>query len=250
MQVIVDGLLTDYHVSGRGKTVVLLHGWGDRAAGLRTIQTALAASYKVVALDLPGFGKTVAPPKAWGLTDYALFVARFLQKIDVESVYAFIGHSNGGGIAIRGLGRHILQADKLVLLASAGIRGTYNARNKTLRLVVKAGKVLTLPLPAPIKRRLRRTVYSSMGSDMLVAEHLQETFKKIVADDVRADAALLNMPALLLYGEDDQQTPVQYGELFHECIQDSTLEILPGAGHFLYLDRPEEVMSAIREFLR
>jgi pimeloyl-ACP methyl ester carboxylesterase len=249
MQVIVNSLLTHYDVQGKGKVVLLLHGWGDTAAGLKNIQTALARQYEVIALDLPGFGGTQAPMATWGLDEYAQFVAQFLQKINKQSVVV-IGHSNGGAIAIRGLAQGWLQAEKLILLASAGIRGEYQGRTKALRLITKAGKALSAPLPASLKKRLRSKVYKAVGSDMLVAEHLQETFKKVVTDDVRADAAQLAMPTLLVYGEQDTATPPLYGELFHELIADSTLEILPGAGHFVHLDRPDDVLKAVQEFIR
>ena len=249
MQVIVDGLLTHYERSGKGKVVVLLHGWGDRAAGLDILRAALAERFTVIVPDLPGFGSTAAPHGVWGLADYARFVAAFLQKIGKKDIYAFVGHSNGGAIAIRGLSSGMLAADRLILLASAGIRDTYSGRNKALRMAVKTGKLLASPLPASIKQRLRRGVYTAIGSDMLVAEHLQETFKRIVADDVRADAAKLALPTLLVYGEADTATPVGYGETFHELIPGSTLEILPGAGHFVYMDRPRDVTRAIEEFL-
>jgi len=250
MQVIVDGLLTTYERSGRGKMVVLLHGWGDRAAGLRTVQTALAKQYDVIAPDLPGFGGTQAPKDVWDLNKYIQFVDHFLTKIGCREVYAFVGHSNGGAMAVRGVGQGMLKADRLVLLASAGVRGEYQGRNRALRYITKAGKALTMPLPASVKRKLRRKVYDAVGSDMLVAEHLQETFKRVVTDDVRADAPKVAVPTLLLYGEADRATPVRYGEWFHELIEGSTLEVLPGAGHFVHLDRPHEVMRAIEEFLR
>ncbi len=250
MQVIVDGLPTHYELGGKGKTVVFLHGWGDRAAGSAQLRAELARQYTVVAPDLPGFGGTAAPPKVWNNTDYAEFVAALLRKIGQTQVYALIGHSNGGAIAVRGLGRHILTAEKVVLVASAGIRGEYKGRTRALRYLAKTGKVLAAPLPASVKQRLRRKVYQTIGSDMLVAEQLQETFKKVVTDDVRADAARVDIPALLLYGEDDPQTPVRYGELFHEYLRDSTLEIFPAAGHFVHLDRPQEVLRAIEEFLQ
>jgi pimeloyl-ACP methyl ester carboxylesterase len=249
MQVVVDGLLTAYELSGTGKTVVLLHGWGDRASGFKILQEGLSQHFTVITPDLPGFGASSPPGSPWDLTDYADFLAHFLQKIDAENIYAFVGHSNGGAIALRGLGSGVLQAEKLVLLASAGIRGTYEGRNKALRLVVKTGKALTLPLPAATKRKLRRKVYDTVGSDMLVAEHLQETFKKVVADDVQADAAKVRLPVLLVYGEDDRAAPVRYGEKFHELMSNSILEILPGAGHFVYLDRPQDVIQLIQEFL-
>lgn len=249
MQVMVDGLLTTYEMSGRGKPVVLLHGWGDRAKGLASVQAALAKQFTVIVPDLPGFGATEPPKIAWDLTAYAQFVAAFLEKIGVTEVYAYVGHSNGGSIALRGLGRDLLSADKLVLLASAGIRSSYNAHTKVQRLFVKAGKVFVMPLPLPVKRKLRRKVYDAVGSDMLVAEHLQATFKKIVADDVQADAAKIGIPTLLMYGEQDRATPVEYGELFHELLLGSTLEIVADAGHFLYLDQPGKVMKRIMEFL-
>lgn len=250
MNVIVDGLLTAYAKTGKGKIVVLLHGWGDRGAGLASMQAELAKNFTVVTPDLPGFGATEAPPAAWDVTDYARFVQDFLEKLAIRSVYAFVAHSNGGAIAVRGLGQGILQADRLVLLASAGVRSRYDGHHKAQRLLVKAGKALTTPLPDSAKRRLRRKVYDAVGSDMLVAEHLQETFKRVVTDDVQADAGKITMPILLLYGEQDKATPVRYGELFHERMAASTLEVLPGAGHFLYLDRPHETMKAIKEFLQ
>lgn len=251
MQVVVDSLLTRYETQGKGKTVLILHGWGDEAKGFAALQKTLAnEGLKVIVLDLPGFGGTEAPKQVWGLNEYAKFVAHFLQKIDEKNVALLIGHSNGGAIAVRGLASGDLQADKLVLLASAGIRGEYKGRVKALRYITKAGKALTMPLPKSVKTKLRKKVYKTVGSDMLVAEHLQETFKNVVTDDVRADAATLITPTLLIYGENDDATPVRYGEILHQAIDGSTLEILPGAGHFVHLDRPDDVNRAIKEFVK
>jgi pimeloyl-ACP methyl ester carboxylesterase len=248
MQVVVNSLLTQYTRVGKGRCLIILPGWADESKNWSGFQTSLADNFEVVVLDLPGFGGTQAPPVAWGLTDYAEYVSAFLDKITVLP-YAVIGHSNGGAIAIRGLATGKFRANRLVLLASAGIRNQYKGRKKILRLITKGGKVLTMPLPPTVKRRLRRQVYQTIGSDMLVAEHLQATFKKIVEDDVQADAAKLSLPTLLIYGENDQQAPVWYGEQFHELIRGSTLAVLPGAGHFVQQDRPVEVIKSIKEFL-
>ena len=248
MQVLVDGLLTAYETNGAGKAVVLLHGWGDQAAGLRGLQRALAKHFLVIAPDLPGFGGTQAPANVWGLDEYAAFLGHFLEKVGA-SPYAIVGHSNGGAIAIRGLANRDITAERLVLLASAGIRGQHRGRVQTLKYITKTGKLLTLALPASVKRSIRQRVYRAAGSDLLVAEHLQETFKKVVADDVRADAAKLTLPTLLVYGQNDPATPVRYGELLHELIPKSALTVLPDAGHFVHLDRPDEVVRTIEEFL-
>lgn len=248
MQVVVDSLLTQYERVGKGKSVLILHGWGDSLAGWRPFVHELAADYEVTTLDLPGFGGTERPMVAWGLDEYIVFVANFLKKIKVKP-YAIIGHSNGGAMAVRGLACGKLHAERLVLLDSAGIRNLYKGRNKALRMVTKTGKLFTTPLPKSVKKKLRRKVYDTIGSDMLVVESLQETFKRVVTDDIQADAATLNVRTLLIYGDDDLATPLQYARILHNLISNSTLEVVPEAGHFVHLDKPDVVLQRIRGFL-
>ncbi|MGH7193731.1 MAG: alpha/beta fold hydrolase, partial [Candidatus Saccharimonadales bacterium] len=95
MNVVVDNLLTDYSLSGKGRLVLLLHGWGDSSKGLAGLQRRLSDGYEVLALDLPGFGGTQAPADVWNLDDYARFVAAALKKLKLGQPYAVIGHSNG-----------------------------------------------------------------------------------------------------------------------------------------------------------
>ena len=122
MQVVVDKLLTHYERIGKGKKVVILHGWGDQAAGLVELSSELAKQYDVIVPDLQGFGGTEMPAEAWDLNNYVAFITQFLQKLGSINVYAYIGHSNGGAIAIRGLSSSRLSDKKLILLASSGIR--------------------------------------------------------------------------------------------------------------------------------
>lgn len=249
MNVIVDGLMTNYSLRGSGSVVVLLHGWGDSAQGLSTIAESLADSHTVISVDLPGFGGTQAPAVAWGLDDYIQFVVHFLEKIGQSKVLAYVGHSNGGALAIRGLAQDVLSADKLVLIASAGIRNRQKGRKRALMMVAKAGKALTAPLPQATRKRLRQKLYARAGSDMLVAEHLTETFKRVVSQDVQQDARQLNLPTLLIYGSADEATPPTFGERYVQLIAGSRLEVIAGAGHFVHLEAAPQVQKLIREFL-
>lgn len=248
MQLIVDSLLTNYAVTGSGKPIVLLHGWGDSQAGFQELAKALSKSYQVISIDLPGFGGSQAPTRAWGLDEYASFVGHFLAKQKI-SPFAVVGHSNGGAIAIRGLAEGSFATTKLILLASAGIRGEYKGRMKALRYAAKLGKLLVRPLPKSVQNKLRKKVYTSVGSDMLVAEHLQETFKRIVGDDVRADAAKITTPTLLVYGQNDVSTPVKWGRILHENFQNSEFVVVPDAEHFVHHDQPQAVLQQVQEFL-
>lgn len=241
--------MTHYELSGKGKLVVLLHGWGDQASGLQALAQRLAKHYKVLAIDLPGFGATQPPTKVWNLDNYGEFVRNVLQKLNLGEPYAVIGHSNGGAIAIRAAALHLLEPEKLVLLASAGVRTSQPWKRLILKVVAKVGKVATFWLPQQQRRKLQKRLYGVAGSDMLVVPTLQETFKRTVRQDVQADAAQLTVPALLLYADNDAAVPVEDGDIFHRLMPQSRLEIINNAGHFLHIDQPEQVSTLIEEFL-
>lgn len=249
-RIIVDDILTSYLTAGSGRVIVCLHGWGDSSSTFQVLIDSLSAHYRVIAIDLPGFGHTDKPPKPWSLDDYSDFVAKFLQKIRVKSPYALIGHSNGGAITIRGLSKRYLTAEKVVLIATAGIRTEFKTKKRILRVTAKLGKIITMPLPAHVKARVKRRAYSTIGSDLFVAEDMQETFKNIISDDVTADAAKIATDTLLIYGDTDTATPPRYGEVFNSLMRHSELHIIPKSGHFVHHDNSTHVNTIIRDFLK
>lgn len=250
MHVIVDSLMTSYDMVGKGPVVLMLHGWGDDKRTFKPIMRSLQNNFTVISLDLPGFGEAQAPKEPWGLSDYGGFVAHFIKKVNVGQIYATVGHSNGGAIAIRGLAEEKFSSKRLVLLASAGVRSTYKGRKKILRVAAQAAKAATYPLPKKMQTRLKKGAYKAVGSDLFVAEHLQETFKKVVTDDVQQDAASLQIPTLLLYGADDTATPPEYGKLLAGKIPNSNLHVIAHAGHFVHIDQPEETTTLLKDFLQ
>jgi pimeloyl-ACP methyl ester carboxylesterase len=203
----------------------------------------------VYSVDLPGLGSTQAPDKVWGLDEYAQFLQHFVKKVGAGNLYAIIGHSNGGAIAIRGIAHGELAADKLVLLSSAGVRDTKRTRKLALKMIAKAGKVATMPLPPKTRNRIRRRFYRSIKSDLLVVEHMQATFKKVVSQDVQADAAKIIIPTLLIYGHKDIDTPPAYGKLFASQLHQATLHEVKDAGHFIHHDQPALVDDLVGDFL-
>lgn len=250
MNIIVDELLVNYQLVGNGKLVVLLHGWGDSSQGLSGLQASLAKDYKVLALDLPGFGATQAPKAVWDLDNYGGFVRDTLAKLELGSPYALIGHSNGGAVAIRAVSLTILRPQKLILMAAAGIRTGNTLKRLALKIVAKTGNIATIWMPERYRRKLRESLYGVAGSDMLVVPELQETFKKSVRQDVQKDAVKITIPTLLIYGQNDRAVPVVDGQKYHQLIKNSKLEIVPEAEHFVHLDQSAKVVQLIEEFLR
>jgi len=248
VNVIVNDLLVNYSRQGKGTPVLLLHGWGDRLETFDAVAHLLEANNTVIRLDLPGFGKSQAPSVAWGLQQYSEHVNTFLQKIDCSPT-AIMGHSNGGAIAIYGLANGQLNADRLVLLSSAGIRSVEKGRKLAWKVLAKTGKVATSVLPSRARASLRTRLYKSAGSDLLVAPNMEATFKRIVSQDVQADAAKLNLPTLILYGKNDTATPPEYGEKFHHAVKNSKLVLFDDADHFMHQQYPDKISAAIKEFL-
>lgn len=252
MQVIVDSLLTQYTHEGQGKkTILFLHGWADTAKTFVQLRAELSKEYTVIALDLPGFGGSQAPPKAWGLDEYATFVDHFLDKIR-HKPYAIVGHSNGGAIALKSLANGQLTASKVVLIASAGVRSTggQHAHRYVWNVVAKVGKLATVVLPKRVRSKLRSRLYTAAGSDMLVAEHMQDTFKKVVSEDIQSIAERVTVPVLLIYGDQDTATPPAYAHAFAQKLPNATLEIFHGAGHFVHQEQSYGVAQKIKDFLQ
>jgi pimeloyl-ACP methyl ester carboxylesterase len=250
VNVVVDNLMTSYNLQGKGRLVLTLHGWGDSMAGLQGLVNDLALDYQVLAVDLPGFGGTQAPDGVWDLDNYARFLKNLLAKLKLEQPYAVIGHSNGGALAIRAISLEEIKPEKLILLAASGVRTNNKWRRLFLKIVAKTGNIATLWLPERYRRNLRKSLYGAAGSDMLVAPHLQDTFKKTVRQDVQGDAAALAVPTLLIYAANDDAVPVEDGKQYKSLISGSKLEIVADAGHFVQQDQPAKVIELIRGFLK
>lgn len=250
MHIVVDGLLTHYELEGEGKLVLVLHGWGDSAAGLKDLRAALAKYYQVLAPDLPGFGATQAPKEVWDLDNYSDWLTALLDKLELKQPYAIIGHSNGGALAVRSVSMATLTPKRLVLLAASGVRTGSQLKRFTLKIIAKTGNVATLWMPERYRRNLRQSLYGVAGSDMLVVPELQDTFKKTVRQDVQGDAAGIELPTLLIFAANDKAIPVADSKQYHDLIKHSQLEVIKDAGHFVHLDQPQRVTKLIEEFLQ
>lgn len=249
MQCIVDNHIVGYDISGTGKAVLLLHGWGANRKSLVALSESLSKTYKVINLDVPGFGESEKPDAPWGVTDYADWLTRFLSKIDQKDLYACLGHSNGGAIAIK-LVSNGFPLQKLVLVAASGIRKRGTGKKLFYKAVSKTGKAATIVLPKKLKRSLRDKWYKKIGSELYHAPGMEESFKKVTREDLLLEANMISCPTLLLYGSLDDATPVLFGRMYHEVIENSELDIIEGAGHYSFIDKPELVKSRIQGFLK
>lgn len=249
---VVQDLLTTYKLKPGNKSVLLfLHGWGDSADTFAPLLQELNTKATIVSLNLPGFGGSQHPSEPWSVSDYAAFTAQFLRKIGVEELQCVIGHSNGGAVAVRLLVSFPDLSKKAVLMASAGIRSTADQRlhRQAFKLLAKSGRIVTRPLGSRIQSRLKRQLYKKAGSDYLLLPHMQETFKKVVAEDVRESAKQLTQDVLLIWGKDDTATPLFMAEAYAELIPHSILTVIDDADHFVHQSHAQSVATAIQDFI-
>lgn len=250
MQVVVNDLLVQYQQAGKGpKKVLFLHGWGDSSKTFAGLIKNFDKNYNCIVLDLPGFGGSQMPSTAWGLDEYANFVKDFLKKINAQP-FAVVAHSNGAALAIKAVATEVIAPNKMVLLGAAGIRNQEKFKKLLLKTVAKTGKVATFWLPKSSKKKLQQKLYGTVGSDLLVVPHMQETFKKTVRQDVQQDARKIDLPVLLIYGGRDTATPPFYGQIYANLIKNARLDIVAGAGHFVHQDAEADVAKKIEDFLK
>jgi len=247
--VIVQGLSVSYYQKGasdNGACVVFLHGWGSQA--LHFAET-LKKCDNFIAIDLPGFGSSEAPEKAWGILDYAIFLDNFLKKINLGNLI-LVGHSFGGSVIIK-YGSLNKKVKKIILISSAG------TRRKSLRTVLcgvfaKIFKVFfNLPGLGVLKNKARRKLYKAIGSeDYINSRELKETYKKIIKEDLKEDLKRIKAETILIWGDKDKETPIKDGLIMNKLIKKSKMFAIKNAGHYVFLDKKKEFNKIFLEQIK
>ena len=242
----VGGLRSRVRQTGEGPAVVVLHGWGGRIESMGPVVTCLEDRFRVIALDLPGFGESQPPPGAWGTLEYARHVAAVLKSLGVTRAH-FVGHSFGAKTSLCLAATQPEMIDKLVVVGTPGLRTppTLSARAKR---AVSRGARAAGRFGAP-GRALKDLLYDRIASqDYRDAGELRAILVKVVNEDLSRLLEAIASPTLLIWGERDDAVPVAHARRMEQLIPDAGLVILEGAGHFCYLDDPNRFCKIVRHF--
>jgi pimeloyl-ACP methyl ester carboxylesterase len=249
MKVIVDNIATEYLDEGNGPVILMLHGWRDSLHTFDSLSSELGEKYRVVRLDMPGFGKTEMPQETWDVEKYVTFVSDFLVKIKVKPE-VILGHSFGGRVAIRGIATDSFYPQKLILVGSAGISKRVTLRNVLVTVAAKLFGVVTLIPPLLFYRhQIRRKAYKVIGSDYLEAGLLRETYLRVISEDLQVFASKIKLPTQLIWGNNDTETPVEDGKKYASLISGSTLSVIPDAGHMVHQEQVVKVAKIVKDFV-
>lgn len=244
MQCIIEGQAVNYYEEGKGPILLIVHGWKNNVSHFRPLASKLSSKYRIVAVDLPGFGGSSAN-RGYTIDDYAEFLAKFVDKINIDKLTGLIGHSMGGQISVVAVARGLLKPKNLVLLSSAGIRNKSKLKKRALRLTAKPLRKL---VPDKVKDRFYKKIESDYSSRLSEIE--KAILDSVLARDVQLDAKQITQPTLLVYGVEDTSTPPTDGEIFRKLIKNSQLELINGAGHQLHTENTEQIANMIESFVK
>lgn len=221
--------------------VLLLHGWGRRAADFDAVGSMLAErGVASVAIDLPGFGATPPPAAPGGRRHYAELVAPVLDELDAPLV--LVGHSFGGPVAAVLAARDPSRVAGLVLAGAPLLRpgpGRRPARRfRAARWLHRHGLLSESTMESSRRRHGSADYAASSGV-------MRQVHVASVGEEYGAELDAIAAPVRLVWGERDHEVPVSVArEALERLGAQATLEVLPGVGHLVPTEAPDALARA------
>lgn len=248
-QIVVNDYLVNYYLLSSPESklnVIFIHGWLSNSKVWFHLMHALGkVGISSYAIDLPGFGNSQIPKLSVDNTFYSSIVKEFSKKLNLDNI-VLAGHSNGGAIAVKIVNSDNSFAEKLILVSAAGIR-----KKSTKKIIKNTLSVFARPFfKLKFLKPLRNRIYKIMGSeDYINSEYLMDTYKNVINEDLSDLYKKINIPTLIIWGINDNSTPFSYGEFINKEI-DSSMLVKINAGHFPFIDKPDEVINSLITFLK
>jgi len=254
----IDGYRVHFVEQGTGPAMVLVHGFAGQTASYAQLMPLLAQDYRVIAVDLKGFGYSERDAAA-GLSqsDQVAMLRALLGKLGVARA-TFVGHSMGGAVVQRLAATCPEMVQALVLIASVASderfpHGPLAALILRPFLPVLANVVATRLLDGLFYDRSVLT--QEMREEYVRPAHIKGSMAGLLAmmrdsrDDPPIDAAAITKPVLLLYAAHDRVVPLSVAQRVRERIPQARLVVIDRAAHMLLAERPRECADAILSFL-
>ncbi|QBI20051.1 alpha/beta fold hydrolase [Egibacter rhizosphaerae] len=257
-RVTVAGLEIAFERAGTGPPLLLLHGgWSDHRAWRPQLEE-LADEFTVIAWAAPGCGRSADPPADFRLPDYADCVAGLVDALGLARPH-MLGLSFGGGLALEVYRRHPAIVRTLVLAAAyAGWAGSLPPDVVEQRLA-RALREAELPpeqwadgyLPGMFAAGAPPGAVEEYRTMMLDARlaGIRAMLQGFAEADLRDVLPTIDVPTLLLYGAEDQRSPLSVAEDLHARIPTSRLVVIPDIGHVSNLEAPDVFNEEVRSFL-
>jgi len=266
----IKGHTIFYGVKGKGKPILLIHGYGAGIWVWEKQIDILAQSYRVYALDLIGHGYSDRPKIAYTPEDYIHFLKDFMDGVGIEKA-TLIGNSMGGGIAWAMGALFPERVEKLILINCVPPDVLEQVRNESFRTLVAIKDIPLFPylvFASRSKRSVRWILLECVSDAKRITPEILDrqyqlsrikgttwvlyaTFKNAKeAPKLKDTLSLIKKPTLLLWGGKDLIFPPSVGQALHQAIAGSKIRIFEKSGHIPMWETPEPVNEAILSFLK
>ncbi|GIW33222.1 alpha/beta fold hydrolase [Meiothermus sp.] len=254
--------------SSQGPTFLLIHGLGDEADSWQKVFPLLAGQGRVVALDLPGFGRSDHPKRAYTLNFFADTVATLLEHLKIPQA-VLVGNSMGAAVALRVAMRRPDLAARLVLVDGPPVRSKLGKVQVMFLIPGQGEKIYNSfrasqdaayeslrpyygdldALPPEDRQFLRERVWDRVWSDDQRRAYFS-TFRWMAVEGLLghprpAKLGQLTTPTLIVWGERDFVIPVEAGRTLASWIPGAELHVIPGCGHLPQQEKPLELVRLI-----
>jgi len=252
-----DQGIVHYEVFGRGRPVILLHGWLGSWGLWQETMAFLGQNYRTYALDFWGFGESGKKRNTYQVFDFVSLVDQFMDRLGIMQA-PLVGHSMGGTVSLSVAIHYPERARKVVVIGSpivgsslafplklAGYRplafmlfnmfGVFRAAMK-----VASPFICSDPhFPAMMDRDLSKTTLESF---LVSISSLRKT-------DLRPRLAEINVPVMGMYGNHDNIVHPKQWQPLQSKISSAHIVRFPKAGHFIMMDEPAAFTQSLKEFL-
>ncbi len=255
MNTVINGYNICYNKKGDGdETVVILQGWGTHLGMYDSIADILKEKYTVIQFDFPGFGGSDEPREPWNVDAYADFFCELMQELGVKKA-TLIGHSYGGRVIIKLAARESIpfEINNIVLIDSAGIMPKRSfAQKMKIRRYKVLKKILNMKLVYALFPELIDDWRSRQGSADYrnASDMMKKCMVMAVNEDLTDLLPKIKQETLLIWGDKDTATPIGDAKIMDEMIPDSGLAVIPGTGHFSFLENPRVFAGIMKSYFK
>jgi pimeloyl-ACP methyl ester carboxylesterase len=261
MQLSVNGVETFVATGGRDfdcslPTIVLLHGAGfDHTTWALHSRWFAHHGYGVLAPDLPGHGRSSGAPLQ-AIADMADWTAALLDAAGVAKAW-LVGHSMGSLIALEAAARHPAKVSALGLIGTAATMTVgpdlLKAAEANDHSAVDMVSIWGLGFQAGLGGSLAPGLWMHSGAQRV----LEQCRPGVLFNDLNAcnayqnalaAAAQVTVPATFILGERDLMTPAKAGKALASALPNSRTVVIPGAGHMMMVERPDELLAALQGY--
>jgi pimeloyl-ACP methyl ester carboxylesterase len=259
----IDGVRVHYQEKGAGTPLLLIHGLNSSTYTWKDVFEPLAKSYRVIAVDLKGFGFSGKPDGDYTRRAQAILVAHLLDYLKIEKVW-LAGNSMGGEVALNFALQNPQRTAGLILIDSAGINSSNSLVPAYARIPFVGPILAALALTSDrlVRHALERSFYDGAKvTDERVAAYyrpLKTRGGQLAALRARSQWGLfpiakdlnkISSPALIIWGAEDALIPIETGRRLNSLIKDSKLVIIEKCGHVPQEELPERVLDEMTKFI-